>query len=620
MKDSSQYAGRKYVIAGLVILIAVIYLIRLLTLQVIDKSYRLSASNNVLRYVTQYPARGLIYDRNHELIVSNEAAYDMMVIPSQVKPFDTAAFSELLEVPVEEIREGIRKARRYSRLKASILIKQIPAVTYARLTEKMFKFPGFYVQPRTLRHYNKHLASHMLGYIGEVTEKIIKKDPYYKMGDYIGISGIESSYEKTLRGRKGVKIYLVDVHNRIKGSYRNGRYDTAAVAGANLTASFDARLQAYGEYLMNNKVGSIVAIEPATGEVLCMVSSPGYDPTLLVGRNRRKYFPSLVQDTLKPLFNRAIMASYPPGSTFKVVNALIGLQEQVLYPSYKYACHAGYYAAGVHVGCHHHRSPLNLTEAIQNSCNAYFCNVFRNILDDPKFPTIYQAFENWKQHLESFGFGHPLGIDLPHEMAGYLPDTSYYDRYYHKNGWSSLTLISMAIGQGELGLTPLQMANLAATLANRGYYLTPHVVKHIEGYDSIPRRFMEEHPVNIDKRYFDVAIEGMDLVVNGEPGTGSTARIARIPEIRVCGKTGTAENPHGEDHSIFMAFAPKDTPRIAISVYVENGGFGSTYAAPIASLMIEKYLKGEISRPWLEKYIRNTDLIHEKKKDGEKQE
>ncbi len=614
MKDTSQYAGRRYVVAGLVILIALIYIVRLLTIQVLDKSYRLSASNNVLRHITQYPARGLIYDRNHTLIVSNEAAYDLMVIPSQVESFDTAEFSALLEVPEKDIREGLRKATVYSRLKASILVKQIPAVTYARLSEKMYKYPGFYVQPRTLRYYNRHLAAHMLGYVGEVTEKTIQKDPYYKMGDYIGISGIERSYEKELRGRKGVKIYLVDVHNRIKGSYRHGRYDTAAVVGANLTASFDAGLQAYGEYLMNNKVGSIVALEPATGEVLCMVSSPGYDPELLVGRNRRTYFPALVQDTLKPLFNRAIMASYPPGSTFKVVNALIGLQEKVLYPSYKYECHAGYYAAGVHVGCHIHRSPLNLVEAIQISCNAYFCNVFRNILDDPKFPTIYQSFENWKHHLEMFGFGHPLGIDLPNELSGYLPDTSYYDRYYHKNGWSSLTLISMAIGQGELGFTPLQMANLAATVANRGYYLTPHVVKEIEGRDSINRRFREEHLVGIDRKYFDIAVEGMDRVVNGEPGSGSTARIAHIPDIRVCGKTGTAQNPHGKDHSIFMAFAPKDTPRIAISVYVENGGFGATYAAPIASLMIEKYLKGKITRTWLEDYIRKTDLIH-----GEKQ-
>ncbi len=612
MKDASQYAGRKYVIAGLVVVIALVYVVRLFTIQVLDPSYRLSASNNVLRYVTQYPARGLIYDRRHRLIVSNEAAYDLMVIPSQVEPFDTAALARLTEVDVEEIRQGLEKARRYSRLKASILVKQIPATAYARLAEKMHKFPGFYVQPRTLRHYHRHLAAHMLGYVGEVTEQVIKKDPYYKMGDYIGISGIEHSYEKVLRGRKGVKIYLVDVHNRIKGSYQNGRYDTAAVVGANLVASFDADLQAYGEYLMYNKVGSIVAIEPATGEVLCMVSSPGYDPALLVGRKRQEYFPRLAQDTLKPLFNRAIMASYPPGSTFKVVNALIGLQEQVLHPWNEYSCHGGYYARGVHVGCHIHRSPLNLTEAIQNSCNAYFCNVFRNILDDPKYPSIYQSFENWKHYLLRFGFGHPLGIDLPHELSGYLPDTSYYDRYYHKNGWNSLTLISMAIGQGELGLTPLQMANLAATVANRGHYYTPHVVREIEGSDSLDPRFREMHTVPIDQKYFDVVIEGMDLVVNGAPGSGSTARIAHIPGIRVCGKTGTAQNPHGEDHSIFMAFAPKENPRIAISVYVENGGFGATYAAPIASLMIEKYLADTLTRPWLEEYIRNTDLIHNK--------
>jgi len=614
MRDFNQFAGRKYVIGGLLILGALICIIRLFSIQVVDKTYRLSASNNVLRYVTQYPARGLIYDRNHQLIVSNEATYDLMIIPSQVPAFDTSEFCNILNIPKDKLRKEIRKASDYSMLKASILLKQLSAKTYALLSEKLYKFSGFYVQPRTIRHYTCPIAAHMLGYVGEATENIIKSDSYYKLGDYIGISGIEKSYEKELRGKKGVNIFLVDVHNSIKGSYQNGRYDTAAVVGENLTATFDKNLQEYGEYLMNNKTGSIVAIEPSTGEILCMVSAPGYSPSRLVGRKRSKYFPALMKDTLKPLFNRAIMASYPPGSTFKVVNALIGLQEKVLYPSYMYSCAPGYYAQGVYVKCHIHRTPLDLIGAIQNSCNAYFCHVFRNILDDPKFPTIYQSFANWKQHLESFGFGHKLGCDLPNELNGFLPDTSYYDRYYHKNGWGSLTLISMAIGQGELGLTPVQMANLAATIANRGYYYIPHVIKEIEGKTSIDAAFRIKHRIDIDSIYFNVVIKGMDLVVNGELGTGSTARIAHINDIRICGKTGTAQNPHGKDHSIFMAFAPKDNPKIAISVYVENAGFGSTYAAPIASLMIEKYLRGKIIRPWLEEYIRKTDLIHGNKK------
>jgi len=611
MKGFDQFAGRKYIVGGLVIFLALVYVVKLFVIQVVDESYQLSASNNVLRYIPQYPARGLIYDRNHKLVVSNEAAYDLMVIPSQVSSFDTVEFCLILDVPVEEVRNGIRKAARYSRLKASVLMKQLSARTYAQLSEKMFKFPGFYVQPRTIRRYNSAVAAHMLGYVGEVTEPIINRDPYYKMGDYIGISGIEKSYEKQLRGKKGVKIYLVDVHNRIKGSYKSGKYDTAAVVGGNLIACFDKDLQQYGEYLMHNKVGSIVAIEPKTGEVLCEVSSPGYDPALLVGRSRSKYFPALTQDTLKPLFNRAIMASYPPGSTFKVVNALIGLQEGVLFPTSTYSCAPGYYARGVYVGCHIHRTPLNLEGAIQNSCNAYFCHVFRNILDNPRYPSVYQSFDVWKHYLEQFGFGHKLGVDLPNELNGFLPDTSYYDRYYHKNGWSSLTLISMAIGQGELGLTPLQMANLAATVANRGYFYTPHVVKEIEGAASIDEKYHIKHTVGIDSANFAIIVDGMDLVVNGEPGSGSTARIAHIDGIRVCGKTGTAQNPHGKDHSIFMAFAPKDNPEIAVSVYVENGGFGSTYAAPIASLVIEKYLRGKTSRKWLENRMRNTDLIHE---------
>lgn len=615
MRDLDSYRSRSLAVGAVLVIIALVFLVKLFILQVIDPSYRLSASNNVLRYVTQYPSRGLIYDRNHELVVANTAVYDLMVIPGQTEPFDTLLLCEELEIGAEELEANLRKARAYSLFRPSVLVKQISAENTARIEEILYQFPGFYFQPRSVRSYIHHAGAHMLGYVGEVDNRIVQENPYYKSGDYIGVSGIEKTYEPVLRGEKGVKIFLVDVHNRIKGSYENGKYDTVPVIGKNLIGSFDINLQEYGEKLMINKVGSIVAIEPQSGEILCMVSSPSYPPDLLVGRARSVNFPRLTSDTLKPLFNRPVMASYPPGSTFKVVDALIALQDKVLYPSSKYSCAPGYAAAGVYVGCHIHRTPLDLIGAIQNSCNAYFCNVFRNILDNPIRPNIYENFNHWLGYLNQFGFGHKLGVDLPNELKGYLPETAYYDRYYGEGHWSSLTLISLAIGQGELGFTPLQMTNLAATIANRGWYITPHVVREIEKEGSPGTYNLMHHKIGIDSVHFETVIKGMDLVVNGEPGTGSTARIARIPDIRVCGKTGTAENPHGEDHSIFMAFAPRDNPKIAISVYVENGGFGATYAAPIASLMIEQYIKGNTERKWLEDYILNTDLIHGKKEE-----
>lgn len=610
MRDLESFKNRSLLIGALLILVSMVYLVKLFIIQVIDPSYRLSASNNVLRYVTQYPSRGLIYDRNRELVVANAAVYDLMVTPGQLNEFDTLSLCDELDMDIADFRKTLSEAKTYSRFRPSVFSKQVPAETAARIEEKLYDFPGFYFQPRSVRSYLHHAGAHMLGYVSEVSTRIVEENPYYKPGDYIGISGIEKQYETVLRGEKGVKIFMVDVHNRIKGSYENGRYDTLPVIGKNLVGSFDISLQEYGEKLMANKVGSIVAIEPETGEVLCMVSAPSFAPDLLVGRKRSVYFPQFSADTLKPLFNRPVMASYPPGSTFKVIEALIGLQEKVLYPSYKYSCGPGYSAPGVFVGCHLHRSPLDLISAIQISCNAYFCNVFRNIMDNPANPTIYQNFDLWISYLRSFGLGNKLGIDLPNELKGYLPSTDYYDRYYGKNHWSSLTLISLSIGQGELGFTPLQMANLAATVANRGWYKTPHVIKEIEGAASAMDTTDSIHTIPVDPRHFETVVEGMDLVVNGEPGTGSTARIAHIPGIRVCGKTGTAENPHGKDHSIFMAFAPKDNPKIALSVYVENGGFGSTYAAPIASLMIEYYLHRKVTRTWLEDYILKTDLIH----------
>ncbi|HSH52541.1 MAG TPA: penicillin-binding transpeptidase domain-containing protein, partial [Bacteroidales bacterium] len=419
-----------------------------------------------------------------------------------------------------------------------------------------------------------------------------------------------------IRGQKGVNVFLVDVHNRIKGPYAEGELNKKAEVGANIISTIDADLQAYGEKLMKNKIGSIVAIEPATGEILALVSSPTYDPDLLIGRKRTENYINLMTDTLDPLFNRALMAQYPPGSTFKVVNALIGLQEKVLFPYTKYECNGAYYARNIRVGCHFHKSPTDLRQSIQVSCNTYYCNVFRSILDNKKYSSIHESFDQWQKYIMSLGFGQKLNTDFTNELKGIVPSKELYNQIYGDKGWSSLTVLSLAIGQGELGITPLQMANMTATIANRGYYIPPHVVKEIEGDDPISPRFNQKHQTLIDSAFFEIVIDGMDLAVNGEPGSGSTARSVHLENVVVCGKTGTAENPHGKDHSIFIAFAPKHDPQIAIAVYIENGGFGSTWAAPTARLMIEKYLNGSISIPWWEQYILNANLMN--KTDEEK--
>lgn len=601
MKDP--FINRKYIIMALMVLASLVLLIRLFIIQVVKDSYRLSADNNVLRYVTQYPARGLIFDRNGKLIVFNQAAYDLMVIPAQTSRIDTAEFCSLLGIGKELFRERLSFAINYSRRAPSVFLKQISDETYARLQEKMFLFPGFYVQPRTLRKYSKPIASHLLGYVSEVDDGVIKKNPYYKQGDYIGKSGIEESYEKQLRGNRGVKIYLVDVYSRIKGSYAGGNSDTIAVQGNDIITGMDMNLQEYGENLMKNKRGSIVALDPKTGEVLTLVSSPDYDPALLVGRVRSDNFAKLSADTLKPLFNRALMASYPPGSTFKPINGLIALQEQVINPSTLFGCDRGY----LFVGCHSHASPLNLQGAVMNSCNAYFCQVFRKTLENPKYKTVSEAYDKWKGYLNEFGFGNKLGTDFVNELPGFIPPPSYYDRYYGKNRWKALTVISMAIGQGEIGTTPLQMANMTAAIANRGYYYSPHLVRSVGHDGKIDQRFLKKHVISIDSLNFEEIILGMEAAVNG--GAGKTAGVAALKDIIVCGKTGTAQNPHGKEHSVFVAFAPKDDPKIAIMVFVENAGFGATYAAPIASLMIEKYLRGEITNKEREKSMLNLNLM-----------
>jgi penicillin-binding protein 2 len=604
MKDA--FISRKYVIIAIIVLASFVLIIRLFIIQVVQDTYRLSADNNVLRYVTQYPARGLIYDRNQKLIVFNQAAYDLMVVPAQAGEMDTILFCNELGITIESFEERMKAARNYSRRAPSIFLKQISAESYARFQEKIFMFPGFYVQPRTLRKYSRPVAAHLLGYVSEVDEAQIKKDPYYKPGDYIGKLGIEEAYEKELRGTRGVRILMVDVYSRVKGSYADGRMDTLAVQGTDIVSSIDLDLQEYGEKLMQKKTGSIVAIEPETGEILALVSSPDYDPGLLVGRIRSENYAKLSADTvLKPLFNRAFMASYPPGSTFKPINGLIALQEEVIVPSTEFGCQSGYLS----VDCHSHSSPLDLKGAIMNSCNSYFCQAYRRILENPVYSSVSDAYEKWKGYLSEFGFGKILETEFVNELPGLIPSSAYFDKYYGKNGWKALTVISMAIGQGEIGTTPLQMANMTAAIANRGYYYTPHIVRSIGNNNRIDDRFTTEHRIGIDSVHFEEVILGMEAAVNG--GQGATARIAALKDITVCGKTGTAENPHGEDHSVFIAFAPKEKPKIALAVYVENSGFGATYAAPVASLMIEKYIKREISdaNKWLETRMLELNLV-----------
>ena len=599
MKDA--YINRKYVIVALIVLASLVLIIKLFRIQIVEDSYRLSADNNVLRYVTQYPARGLIYDRNGKLLVSNQAAYDIMVIPAQTARLDTAEFCNTLGITEETFRERLKAAIRYQKKAPSVFLKQVSAETYARFQEKMFMYPGFYIQARTLRKYTKPIAAHILGYVSEVDDNIVKREPYYKSGDYIGKSGIEEAYENDIRGKKGVKIFLVDVYSRLKGSYEEGRRDSDAVQGKNIFSSIDIDLQEYGESLMKNKSGSIVAIEPETGEVLALVSSPNYDPCLLVGRIRSENFSKLQADSLQPLFNRALMASYPPGSTFKPVSGLIGLQENVISPATMFVCNNGYLT----VACHSHESPLNLESAIKNSCNAYFCQVFRRVLENPVYPSVPSAYIKWKNYLTEFGFGRTLGTDFVNELPGFIPEVTYYDKLHKTTKWKALNIISLGIGQGEMGTTPLQLANMTAAVANRGYFISPHIVKSVGDPPVTDERFTIKHKIDVDSVNFEYIINGMDKAVN----EGGTAAASSIKDIVICGKTGTAQNPHGKDHSVFIAFAPKYDPKIAIVVYVENAGFGATYAAPVASLMIEKYLTRNIPNKELEDYILNLNLL-----------
>jgi penicillin-binding protein 2 len=601
------YSDRKNTISGIFIIVGLLFVIRLFYIQIVEDYYRNSADNNSRRYVVQYPDRGTIFDRkgvDGTLLVSNIPAYDLLVVPKLTQDFDTTDLCQILNVPKSFIDNELAKAKNYSEYKPSVIVRNISTTTYARLQEKLFKFPGFSVQPRSLRAYPLKTAAHVLGYVGEVDEKLMASNSYYKMGDYIGLSGIEKTYEKYLRGKKGVNIFLVDVHSRIQGNYKNGQFDTAAVGGSYLVSTLDADLQILGEKLMQHKKGSIVAIEPSTGEILALISNPSYDPNLLVGRERTKNYATLLKNDLKPLFNRALMAQYPPGSTFKLINALIGLQEGVITPESRFSCAGGYNVGGFHLGCHHYSS-FDLISSIQSSCNAYYCNVFRRIIDNRAYNNPREGYIHWRKHVLSFGLGQKMETDFSNELKGIIPSELYFDKKYGgTNRWNSMTLVSMSIGQGEVGVTPLQMCNMTAAIANRGFYFIPHMVRRIEGKQNIDPRFTTPRYTTIDQKYFEPIVEGMERVV-----LAGTATSARFAPISICGKTGTAQNPHGKDHSIFVAFAPKDKPKIAIAVYVENAGFGATYAAPIASLLIEQFINGKISRKELEERMTAIDLM-----------
>jgi len=594
---------RKYLIIGLFSLTALIILIRLFTIQVLDSSYKISAASNVLRREVNYPARGVIFDRNGKLLVFNQAAYDVLITPREMKAFDTLAFCRIVGVEKEELVNEIIKARNFSKYKPSTIIKQLSSQTYAVLQEQLFKYPGFYIQARTLRQYPSKIAAHVLGYVGEIDQKGIDANRYYENGDYIGRSGIERAYEDELRGVKGISYKMVDVHNMVKGSFEQGHLDTAAVIGKNLVSTLNAELQNYAERLLSGKVGSVVAIEPETGEILILASAPTFDPGLFVGRERSKNYAKLLFDPNKPMLNRAITSSYPPGSTFKIANALIGLEDGILQTA-RFSCSG---PASSPIKCtHNHETPLGLISAIRESCNSFFWQAFKAEINH--YPTPAEGLEAFRNALLEMGIGKKIGGDLYAETSGNIPSVSYYDKFFGSGRWNSLTIRSLSIGQGELLLTPLQLSNLVSLIANRGYYIAPHLVRSIQGYDGTQNVLQfDKHTIPAGRENYEMIVQGMEQVV--ESGTARSS--AKIDSVIICGKTGTIQNPHGAAHSAFVAFAPKINPKIAVAVYIENGVWGARYGAPIASLIIEKYLKGRIApaRQHFEDAMINSDLI-----------
>lgn len=588
--------------------VGLILIAQLFNLQILKDEYKITAENNAFKYITRYPVRGLILDRNGNILVGNKNTYDIMVTPIEVEEFDTLQFCSIFDLDTAFVNDKFKEYKKYRRkigYRTLTFLKNVSNIQYSIFLEKAWKFPGFSAVSRTSRNYPFAAGANLFGYVTEVDQEFLKKNPDYRSGDYVGASGMEKSYENVLKGEKGYSILLRDVHNRIHSSYEDGAYDKAAVPGKDIISTIDGHLQQYGEELMQNKVGSLVAIEPSTGEILALVSSPGIDIGQLA--NISKHYKEIVSDPYKPMFNRAVMSAYPPGSVFKLVNGLIALQEGVITPETRYNCNMGYHYGNRKLGCHAHPSPTNLTQSIMMSCNAYYCYAFKATLENRKYNSISDAFNNWREMVMSFGFGHKLGSDFPAELGGTLPTTSTYDKIHGKNRWKANSIISLSIGQGEIGATPLHLANLAATLANRGYYYIPHLVKDSPG-SPIDSRFKKRNYTLVDTSHFHKVIEGMYLAVNAAPGTGGTARLAHVEGLEICGKTGTAQNPHGKDNAVFICFAPRENPKIAIAAYIENAGFGGTWAAPIASLLVEKYINGEISRPDLEKRMKETNL------------
>ena len=594
MKRDYNLEKRKYVLGGAVVLVVLVYLIRLFTLQIMSEDYKKNADSNAFLNKTQYPSRGVMYDRNGKLLVYNQPAYDVTMVMREVVDLDTLDFCRTLGITSDYFVRRIREIKDkkanpgYSSYTHQVFMTQLSAEECGVFQEKLFKFPGFYIQRRTIRQYNYNSAAHVLGDIAEVSKKDIEADDYYVRGDFIGKQGVERAYEKQLRGEKGVEILLRDARGRIQGRYMDGALDKTPIPGKNLTLGIDIELQQLAERLLEGKIGSVVAIEPSTGEILCMASAPTFDPRLMVGRQRGKNHFELARDSWKPLLNRTIMGQFPPGSTFKTTQGLTFLEEGIITANTPYPCYGGFVHAGLRVGCHAHPAPIPLVPAIATSCNSYFCwGLYHMIGAKKKYGSVQKAMSTWRDYMVSMGFGYPLGVDLPGEKRGMIPNDKYYDKNYN-GSWNGLTIISIAIGQGEVTATPLQIANLSATIANRGYFITPHVVKEVED-ESLDSLYSTKRYTKVSAEHYETVVQGMRAAV-----TGGTCRAANLPGLDVCGKTGTAQNK-GKDHSAFMGFAPMNDPKIAVAVYVENGGWGATYGVPIGALIMEKYLNGELS-------------------------
>ena len=610
MDRSTKIERYRKLLAGLGIFVAIL-VGKLFYIQIINDKYKISAANNSMYYETVNAPRGIIYDRNGKIMVENRSSYDILCTPRETRAFDTLELARILGITPEFVRNKMQEYRQYRTrigFQSVTFLRQVEMENYVQFAELEYRFPGFKGVVRTTRTYPLNAGGNLLGYVSEVDADYIDRHPDYKPGDYAGKTGLEAAKEDLLRGTKGYKIYVRNSRGRILSSFRDGEFDKNAIPGKDITTTIDSDLQLYGQALMKGKVGSLVAIEPSTGEILAMVSSPGIDVEML--SDIGKYYPQISKDKNRPMFNRTVMASYPPGSVFKLVNGLIGLQEGVLEPYYTYPCYLGYYYSSTRkLGCHNHRSPLNLEEAIMMSCNAYFCYVLKNILENRKYPSLEKAFDRWREYVLSFGFGQKLGSDFPGELNGNIPSSDFYNKRYGRGRWRFPTIVSLSIGQGEIGATPLQIANLAAIVANRGYYYIPHIIKASECVE-LESKYSEKNYTMVNTTLFDSTISGMWRAVN-DLGAGGTANSAYVRGLDICGKTGTAQNPHGKDNSVFLCFAPKDNPKIAVAAYVENVGWGGTWACPIASLLVEKYLNGEIGeyRKSLENRILTTSFI-----------